>query len=158
MTHPTRLWRIVLCFLLLLSIGIVGCGGGVDELPTANVEGTVLLGDRPVTEGKVTFFNPERGVPFAAPLDSSGHFKFEEPIEVGDYTVFITPPQSEKPPSGPEDMEAQAQAQPSIPAGYTEQTQSDLKAEVKEGQENKFDFKLNPAGPPASTAAGPTPP
>lgn len=130
----------------LILGAIAGCGDG--SLPIAEAEGKVTLNGQPVTEGSVTFISDERGSVYTAPLDSSGQFKFEEPVEVGSYTVTVNPPQPETPPETPEDMKKAAQmSQSGVPEGYHNEAISDLKAEVKQGQANSFTFELNPAGP-----------
>lgn len=130
---------------------LVGCGES--PTPTASVSGTVTLDNNPVA-GVATLQSGESGKVFTGILDSSGKFTIEA-VDVGNYKVYLSPPQITTPPEGPEDARNQPQSE--IPDGYLSMESTDLKAVVEEGKENTYTFALNASGP---TGAGPgmTPP
>lgn len=77
-THPTFLSplrrRAALCWAaLVLAIGIVGCGGGGSSNAGVTVTGKVLLGDKPVEAGLVTFVTDD-GRSASAQLGPGGEF------------------------------------------------------------------------------------
>lgn len=131
---------------VFLLFSMVGCGGDEISKPTATVEGKVLLNDQPV-EGTVVFQSPDTGGIFSSELDASGQFNIEQ-VEVGSYTVYVTPPQLTTPPEGPEDAKKSEELKSDIPAGYENIETSDLRANVEEGKTNSFTFELKPGGPP----------
>lgn len=116
-----------------------GCGSS-DAWPTATVSGAVTFEGQPVTEGQIEFFSPERGVGASAVLDSSGGFTIEQPVDVGSYKVMVKPPSMPAPKMGeppPKMKEYQ-----SIPYRYRDEASTDLTAEVREDEENKFTFDM----------------
>jgi hypothetical protein len=135
------------CFLLLL----IGCGGGSGgpEGPLGAVEGTVTLDDQPLTEGYIAFYLEETAGSAGAELDAEGKFKFADPIPVGTYQVFFTPP--ELPMPNDEASGKLASQESNIHFGYQDGESSGFVAEVteKEGG-NKFEFALTKAGPGGS--------
>jgi len=144
--------HIALGAILLTCLAAAGCGGGGPELAaTGTVSGKVTFEGAPVTEGDVNFASSE-GYAATVPLDSSGSFLIES-LEIGTYTVFVTPPSpTEAPDSDPSEM-AEPKQYDNIPQGYREQTTSDLVAEVKEG-DNTFTFKMETGGGKSAEETG----
>lgn len=146
---------------LLKSIAIVGIlaalGCSAEEKPKAPVNGTVTLNEKPVA-GTITFQSPETGKVFTGELDAAGKFQIED-VEVGDYKVYVTPPEITEAPEGPQDIaKLKANQKSSIPAGYQNLTTTDLTATVEAGKENPYQFDLKPSGPSNGNASQPTPP
>ena len=146
--------RIAFGAVLLTLLSAVGCGGGPVLLPTATVSGKVTFEGAPVTEGEVNFASSD-GYAATVPLDSSGSFSIES-LEVGSYTVFVTPPSPTEAPGSEPDETSEPKQYDNIPQGYRQQTTSDLVAEVKEGDGNTFTFDLKTGGgiPPEETEGG----
>jgi len=130
---------VVGCISAAAIVAFGGCGGGGN--PVGTVAGTVTFQSQPVAEGQVSFRSEKTGKGNVAPLDSSGGFSLPEALDVGTYTVFVTPP---TPP--PPDMDQAPQPPPkeysNIPEKYRSEVTSLLRAEVKEG-ENSFTFELD---------------
>lgn len=120
---------------VFVSILISGCGSGQIELPTGQVSGTITFEGAPVTEGYVNLVSVESGRAVTMPLGPDGKFTFEEPVVIGPYAVFITPPDS-----APPTLENQRPERPdpnNIPKKYRTDSTTDFKVEVQEG-ENDF--------------------
>ncbi len=126
------------CISAAVVLAFAGCGGGGN--PVGSVSGTVTFQGQPVTEAQVSFRSSETGKGNIATLDESGRFELPAALEVGTYTVSVTPPAPPAP-----DMDAGPQPPPkpydNIPQIYRSEMNSPLKADVKEG-ENAFTFEL----------------
>ncbi len=123
-----------------------GCSSDADELAREAVSGTVTFDGQPLERGAITFV-PEGQVPTqggASITDGKYSIAKSEGLVAGNYNVAITSPlgDAEKakdavtnapgmPPKPPKDL---------IPAQYNKK--STLKAEVKAGASNVFDFNL----------------
>lgn len=129
------------CTVGVMLFTLVGCGGPA-AAPTSTVSGKVSMGETPV-EGSVVFQSPSTGKVFNGSLNGSGQYKIEE-VEVGDYKVYLTPPQITQAPEGPEDAEKAAQMTTTIPDKYRSLESTDLTATVSEGEGNTVDFTLEP--------------
>jgi hypothetical protein len=117
-----------------------GCGeSGLS--PSGKVSGIVTFLGKPITEGEVHFYSPKLGVGAKIPLDSSGHFVLSAPIEVGDYSVAVTPPPLPDPSVGTPPPPKLEHA--SIPSKYRNNSLSGLVASIKVG-DNKLSFDLKP--------------
>ncbi len=128
---------------LLLSVSLFGCGAGGEVKETGTVSGTVVLDGKPVTKGLVSFSMAAEGAGALADLDANGGFKFEGPLQVGEYVVTVGPPRQD-PNSGPKTfIKIDPKDYASIPKKYYSETTSDLKAHVIEG-ENKIELELKP--------------
>ena len=128
----------VCCTSAAAIVAFGGCGG--DDTPVGTVSGTVTFQGQPVGEGQVSFRSKETGKGNVALVDASGEFSLPEALEVGTYTVFVTPP-----PPPPPDMDDGPQPPPkpygNIPAKYRGELTSPLTAVVKEGK-NSFPLEL----------------
>ncbi len=136
----------------VFSLLAIGCGGdGKTEGPTGEVEGTVTVDGKPLTEGSVSFYQPETGESGGAELGAGGKFKLESPLPVGKYQVAFQPPDPPQP-----DDEASGKLASKITdihVGYQDGSTSEIVAEVKEGS-NPFTFKLSKKGPTGSGGSG----
>ena len=129
---------VVCCINLSVIIALGGCGK--TKTPVGSVSGTVTFQGEPVPEGQVSFYSKETGKGNIGSLDSSGKFSFPDPVEVGTYTVFVTPPEPPPPDIGEGPQPAPKQY-PNIPEKSRSELTSPLTAEVEEG-ENSFTFEL----------------
>ena len=129
-------WRVRQTLLLTwLWCGLAGC-----ETPVVvgMVSGKITLQDKPVTEGYIAFNSRDQGVAAGANLSAAGAYQLTSPLPIGSYVVTISPPPAPPPLSAP------ANATPptsEIPAKYRDETTSDLKFDVEEG-ENTGNFDL----------------
>lgn len=76
---------------LLLAILILTAAGCKDAKPTGSVSGKVTYNGKPQTTGYVNFLS-STGAAAQAPLDDSGNYKIDSPLEAGDYRVYLGPP------------------------------------------------------------------
>ena len=125
--------------LLLLTLCLVGCGGGDDGPKTVTVSGQVTFASKPLADGEITFVAADGKGRSDAGRISAGQYSFESTL--GPRKVEILSWQqikgaSEKLESGEEAFEARQ----IIPAKYNEETT--LTADVTESGENEFDFPL----------------
>lgn len=124
----------------LLTLVVVGCGeSGPPRIP---VSGSVTFESKPVTEGTVTFLSRKSGAATAAKLNDEGKFEIPEGLPAGDYVVSVAPPFTEEVAGAP--VTEPAKEYPNIPQKYRSDTTSDLKATIKEDQQEPFQFKLAP--------------
>jgi len=149
---PFRLMcrRAVALGLLALA---AGCNSSTD-VPVARVRGVVTYRDRPVAKASVSFIPDKLGtIPALAKTDEKGEFVLgtygaNDGAPVGSCRVAISlagPP----PPLPPRLAKAEAAAEtmtmpgkPLIPTKYFSPDTSGLRAEVVEGKDNVFEFKL----------------
>jgi hypothetical protein len=126
---------------VLLAAALVGCSS---EPPFGEVSGTVTFKGQPVTEGSITFINPNEGGTAGADIGKDGSFTVPGKVKVGEYIVFIEPPMHMvdtspgKTPPSPEYKPA-----PNIPVKYRQQGTTPFKETVKEGK-NVFTFDMKP--------------
>ena len=148
MILTTRVYRVCLVG-CLFSLLVMGCGDGNTKGPTGEVEGTVTLDGKPLTEGAVSFYHPESAESGGADLGDGGKFKLESPLPVGKYQVAFLPPE----PPQPDDEASgkKASLNTGIHDGYQDGSTSGIVKEVKEGP-NNFTFKLTKEGPSGTEA------
>lgn len=133
--------RFVLNVIVMAGFGLSGCSGGPAPDPTAPVTGKVSFKGVAVSEGSVNFYDDKRGNAAAAKLGTDGTYSIGD-VVLGDYSVFITPPQVDapvdatKPPPPPMDPA-------NIPAKYRDTKTSGFKTSVRPGT-NKADFEMVP--------------
>lgn len=127
--------------LLMSSLLICGCGGGIDDAPeVASVNGAVIWNGKPLDEGTIVF-HPASG------RSASGTIKGGEIVEVttttkGDgapvgenqVTIFATK-------ADPKDASGMGTIS-LIPVRYNDVKKSGLKASIKANEENKVNFDL----------------
>jgi hypothetical protein len=120
-----------LCCLLLLA----GCGSGHD----ASITGTVTLDGTALTTGTVTFHPVAAGAIAYGQIDSQGNYAVktgrESGLKPGSYVVTVVA--TGEPSKGMDESPGELLT----PARYGNVEQSDLKFEVKAG-ENKIDIPL----------------
>jgi len=128
------------CALLVLFLS--GCGGG-SKAGTYPVTGVVTFKGEPLPNAAVTFF-PVQGRPAAGMTNAQGEY-FLSTFAAGDgamsgtYSVTVAEPAVEMKEG---DYSIPEPKPPRFPVKYTDPKQSELKFEVKPGEENKFAIDL----------------
>lgn len=123
------------CGLTAVVVLLAAVGCGEEEAPVGEVMGKVAVEGEALEEGYVNFEDPARGIGMSAEI-KNGAYRFPNPIDVGQYKVYIQPlsmaPTAVSPtgpPKGP------------IPIQYLYAGSSPLEADVVAGQ-NTIDFDL----------------
>ena len=133
---------------VLLVAGTMGCGGGADHLPTANVTGKVTFDGRPLPSGSLLFV-PDGGGPTAeANINPDGSYTLgtyymNDGAILGKFKVMITAFTQPKGGTGlPEDaINGNTASVSLIPEIYGDLEKSGLTATV-EDKDNVIDFPL----------------
>ena len=118
--------------------------------PIGVVGGKVTVGDAPVSQGMIIFDNEAAGIATTAPLGLDGTYTVrtynEAGLPVGHYRVAVSPQHlsdgkvvlvGNEPPARPK-------LQTAIPEKYRTVRATPLTADVKEGDNPPFDFRLTP--------------
>ena len=135
--RKTRLW---FSSLLLVLVGLNGCGKRADGPVTAPVTGQVTLDGTPLADGAISFMPANGvGIPSGAKI-TNGSYRADVPL--GDKRVEIRAPKvvGQKAAYDAPDSPKIDIIQERIPARYN--SDSDLKSSVVAGT-NKADFKLD---------------
>ena len=127
---------------LFVFIG-VGCGEKTVVEEKFEVEGSVTMDSKPLTNATISFQDPDSGASDAAELDAGGKFKLSLPA--GKYEVTFTPPAG-KAPTGEGAMEAVEKETKNIPLGYQTGHTSGEVREIQSGT-NTLKFELSKSGP-----------
>lgn len=80
-----------------VALVAAGCGGG--GKPTGTVAGKVMYNGAPVAAGMVNFLSPT-GSAAQAKIAAGGSYAVADPLEAGEYKVFVSPPLPEPQPPG----------------------------------------------------------
>ncbi len=115
--------------LLLSGLAIavsLGCGS---SKPTGTVKGTVTLNGAPYADAGLVFLSMETGQGGAVDIQAGGTFELAEPLPTGTYTVYLSPKAAE---AG--DQPKPVSIDRAVPDKYWNEASSDLKIEVKEGE------------------------
>lgn len=128
----TRLFSCIALFSITL---LLGCGG-----TNEGVTGTVTLDGQPLPDAEVVFTPQEGGRPASAMTDAEGKYDLvytinETGAPAGKYIVRIRASKTETGEDGRDVNTPEV-----VPAKYNQN--SELVAEVKEGESNQFDFEL----------------
>jgi len=117
--------------LLLLSAGLaIGiCAGCGSSKSTGTVKGSVTLGGAPYADAAVVFLSMDTGQGSSVDIQSGGSFELPEPIPTGTYTVYLAPKAAE---AG--DQPKPVSIDQAVPDKYWNEAASDIKIEVKEGE------------------------
>ncbi len=144
-TFQSRSSILAACALL----GLAGCGGSSDELPREEVSGEVTLDGQPLDSGSISFMpgSPEIATQGGSTI-ADGSYSIPEDLGLvpGAYTVRITSNLGDTTPAEDETgMPGMPPPPPkeALPPQYN--IQSTLKAEVKTGGPNTFDYELTGA-------------
>ncbi|HEY2158312.1 MAG TPA: hypothetical protein VGH33_21965 [Isosphaeraceae bacterium] len=129
-------------------LNFAGCGGETDGRPREAISGTVSLDGRPLPDGSIQWIpaSAREGTVGGAPVkDGKFSINRQEGLAPGAYRVVISSGgggggASGTPGEAPGLLDAANTPKDLIPARYN--TKSTLKAEVKVGDPNTFDFPL----------------
>lgn len=128
--------RIVPWSLLLATILLSGCNSSANE----GVTGTITLDGQPLPDADVVFTPQEGGRPAMGTTDASGNFELvytihEKGAPAGSYIVRIRTSRTETGENGRD-----VNTPEKVPPKYN--NRSELIAEIQDGANNHFDFKL----------------
>lgn len=122
--------EIALAAICLAMLTVVGCS---NEHPVGTVKGTVNYNGQPLAEGVLYVYNKETAEAGEGKI-TEGKFKLLNELKTGTYIAYVTaipppPPNPENPPANlwgkfPKDF----------PVKYQREDKSDLRIEVKEGE------------------------
>ncbi|PQO37705.1 carboxypeptidase regulatory-like domain-containing protein [Bremerella cremea] len=136
--------------LLVMFLGLTGCGGTGDKPDLGQVTGTVTLDGQPLS-GVAVVFQPDNGRPARGMTDAEGKYDLiyirnERGTKVGHNRVEIAPSEEgedegeeAEDPDSVEPAKPVKSGKPKVPAKYNLKTE--LEADVKPG-DNTFDFNL----------------
>ena len=118
-----------------LSVGCLLAAMGCSESqPMGTVKGTVSVKGKPYTDAAVMFVSTASGQGSGGDIGADGSFTLADPLPVGTYTVYFAPKSI-----APEDATAAPvpiHMDKSVPEKYWNEASSDIKVEVKEGDNN----------------------
>jgi hypothetical protein len=152
-------------------IGLLAWAGGCGpssprSAEHAEVSGKVLIDNKPLPGGEISFVTVKGGFASSGKIDENGNYQVKAPV--GEVTITVNngmlqnqQPRRGKGPGGggaaPKELPHTKQAAPdvqptkghwvSIPSRYSNADSSDLKYTVKEGPQT-YDVKLSSAPPP----------
>ncbi len=126
--------------MLVLLVGMAGCGGGVGDRPSlGRVSGQVTLDNSPVEGAELQFRPVDGGRPSSGVTDAQGRYTliFSENVNgavIGQHTVSISTGGYKQQPDG-----STTESPEQIPARYN--TETSLTREVQSGA-NEINFEL----------------
>lgn len=123
---------------LLVAAAVLMAGGCSREKAAGTVAGKVTYNGLPVSAGSVNFISTS-GVAASSKIDASGNFRIEEPLQAGEYKVFISPPAQE--PTAP-GTKATAAEKFEVPPKFREPGTSGIVVTVKAGK-NEVPVQFN---------------
>ncbi len=119
-----------LCSLALTCVALnVGC---TPSNPVGTVKGTASVKGKPYNDASIMFVSLENGQGSGSDLQADGSFQLPDPLPVGSYTVYFAPKSIavEDATAAPIPM----QMDRSVPQKYWSESSSDIKVDVKEGE------------------------
>jgi len=130
---------------LALVLTLSGCGGGAPATPMGTVTGKVTLGDQPLADVTVSFFEEKTAMAASGDTGADGTYKLlyagGPQIPVGNYKVRVTSKEEPMKPGAAAGTLPPASKPFPGPKMYEAFDTSTLTAEVKVG-ENKVDLPL----------------
>lgn len=138
-------WMRVL--LMLTSLCMIGCRGGVSRPKTIPMTGVVTVKGKPLANGTVTF-HPKSGRPATGQTDEEGKFTLMtfftgDGAIPGEYVVTVAPPPWEPPANNPYAIPDQKYLKSKFNPIYTSQSQTPLKAVISADGPREIAFDLD---------------
>lgn len=121
-------YRMISTGWLAASLFVMGCGPGEKE--TGLVSGKVTLHNAPVQSGALNLIS-KSGAACMTKINADGTFKIEAPLEVGEYTAYLSPPTPEPQAPG---TKAPVQKKFEVPAKFQAPATSGATVTVKTGE------------------------
>jgi hypothetical protein len=121
----TRHLLLVLC---LCPAMLAGCGS---SKPMGTVKGTVTLNGQPYADASVVFLSLTSGQASSVDIQAGGTFQLPAPLPADTYTVYLAPKAG-----NPSDEPKPVSIDAAVPDKYWNEAASDIKIEVKEGENN----------------------
>jgi hypothetical protein len=121
---------------LTVLIGVTACIGCGGSAGTGNVEGKVSFNGQPYTDAAVVLLSLETGQAGSADILADGSFRLENPLPVGNYTVYLAPKAETS-----TDEPVPVTVDQSVPSKYWSEASSDITVEISEG-DNQVDVPL----------------
>ena len=119
-----------LLFVLCLCPAIfAGCGPA--KKPMGTVKGTVTLNGQPYADASVVFLSLTSGQAASVDIQAGGTFQLPSPLPADSYTVYLAPKAG-----NPSDEPKPVSIDAAVPDKYWNEAASDIKIEVKEGENN----------------------
>ena len=133
-SSPPHLPRRLLVLLCLAPFAFAGCGS---SKPMGTVKGTVTLNGAPYADAAVIFLSLTTGQAASADIQAGGAFALPAPLPTGSYTVYLAPKAA-----ATSDEPKPVRIDQAVPDKYWNEAASDIKIDVKEG-ENDVKVELN---------------
>jgi len=137
--------QLILSGLAVFLLSIAGCGGGAPATPSGTVSGKVTLGDQPLADVTVSFFEEKSAIAASGDTGADGTFKLMyaggPQIPVGMYKIRVTSKEEAMQPGAAAGTAPPAPKPFPGPKKYEAFETSTLTADVKSG-DNKVDLPL----------------
>jgi hypothetical protein len=126
-------------FMWISLVTILSMSLGCNSAPeTGIVQGSVSLDGSPVSSGEINFYAPLSGIVVVGKIGGSGTYNIVEPVPVGTYKVFISPPIPEQLPPGQPIVKIKF----NVPKAYQDMTSTTLSATIVAGK-NEIPFSIS---------------
>lgn len=116
----------LLVLVCLASFTFAGCE---KSKPMGTVKGTVMLNGAPYADAAVIFLSLTTGQAASADIQAGGTFQLPAPLPTDTYTVYLAPKTADA-----SDEPKPVSIDQSVPDKYWNEAASDIKIEVKEGE------------------------
>jgi len=138
--------RSILSFLMIFTLGLVGCGGGGEDRPeVVPAKGRLVIGSDPVKNADVVFYPEAGGKPASGSTNDNGEFTLstfgkDDGAPIGKHKVAVNP---KGPASNDADsIKAAEAAKSQIPEAANKEETTTITVEVKAGTEDLGDIEV----------------
>lgn len=114
------------CIVCIASLTAAGCK---PTEPMGTVKGVVKLNDEPYDDAAVVFLSLQSGQALSADIQAGGTFQLPAPLPTDTYTVYLAPKIAAS-----TDEPKPVSIDAAVPDKYWSEAASDIKIEVKEGE------------------------
>lgn len=123
--HQALTWSLS-CIVCVCALTAVGCK---PTQPMGIVKGVVKLNDEPYDDAAVVFLSLQSGQALSADIQAGGTFQLPAPLPTDMYTVYLAPKIAAS-----TDEPKPVSIDAAVPDKYWSEAASDIKIEVKEGE------------------------